>query len=322
MNITVIVCTYNRSRMLPRALESLARSCVSPSVQWEVLVVDNNSRDQTPKVVAEFMLRYPGRFRYLFEQQPGKSYALNAGIREASGEIVAFADDDVVVDEEWLERLAKPLLDGSWIGAGGRILPDWQHDPPRWLILEGRYALAPLAAFDLGMAAGELHEPPFGTSMAFRKDAFIKYGGFRTDLGPHPGSQIRSEDTEFGRRVLAAGERLWYEPSAVVYHPVPADRLRRSYFLEWWFDKGRAEIREFGLRPDVRRTASGVPLYLIRTLIKQLACWVVAIEPKTRFARKTAVWQKAGQIVEARRYTSGPASVPVTEAEPQLSRRT
>jgi glycosyltransferase involved in cell wall biosynthesis len=308
MNITVIVCTYNRCRMLPRALESLARSRVTSSVEWEVLVVDNNSRDDTPKVAAEFMLRYPGRFRYRFEEQPGKSHALNAGIQDATGEIVAFADDDVVVDERWLEQLTKPLLEGSWIGSGGRILPDWQHEPPRWLVLEGRYALAPLAAFDLGTEAGELHEPPFGTSMAFRKDAFTKYGGFRTDLGPHPDSQIRSEDTEFGRRLIDAGERLWYEPSAIVFHPVAADRLRRSYFLDWWFDKGRAEIREFGVRPDVRRTASGVPLYLIRTLIKQLVRWVVTVEPKTRFARKTAVWQKAGQIAEARRYTTGTAS--------------
>src|SRR5262249_47968916 len=152
MNITVIVCTYNRCRMLPKALESLARSRVGRSVEWEVLVVDNNSRDETSKVVAEFMLRYPGRFRYLFEEHPGKSYALNAGIRDAAGAILAFADDDVVVDEQWLEQLAKPLFEGSWIGSGGRILPDWQHEPPRWLVLEGRYALAPLAAFDLGTA--------------------------------------------------------------------------------------------------------------------------------------------------------------------------
>jgi len=294
--------------MLSRALESLARSRVASSVEWEVLVVDNNSRDDTPKVAAEFMRRYPGRFRYLFEGQPGKSHALNAGIQDATGEIVAFADDAVVVDERWLEQLTKPLLDGRWIGSGGRILPDWQHEPPPWLVLEGRYALAPLAAFDLGTEPGELHEPPFGTSMAFRKDAFTKHGGFRTDLGPHPDSQIRSEDTEFGRRLLDAGERLWYEPSAIVFHPVAADRLRRSYFLDWWFDKGRAEIREFGVRPDVRRTASGIPLYLIRTLIKQLVRWVVTVEPKTRFARKTAVWQKAGQIAEARRYTTGNAS--------------
>ena len=71
---------------------------------------------------------------------------------------------------------------------------------------------------------------------------FEKYGGFRTDLGPRPGSEIRSEDTEFGWRLLAAGERLRYEPSAVVYHSVSGESASdKQYFLAWWFDKARAE---------------------------------------------------------------------------------
>ena len=85
--------------------------------------------------------------------------------------------------------------------------------------------------------------------MAFRKEMFEKYGGFRIDLGPSPDSEIRNEDTEFGRRVTEAGERLRYEPSAVVYHDVPRQRLREEYFLRWWFDYGRAQISEDGKRP-------------------------------------------------------------------------
>ena len=87
MNITVILCTYNRCRTLEKALTSVAASALPLSIEWEVLVVDNNSRDQTRDVVEDFCTRYPGRFRYLFEPHQGKSYALNTGIREARGDV-------------------------------------------------------------------------------------------------------------------------------------------------------------------------------------------------------------------------------------------
>ena len=105
-----------------------------------------------------------------------------------------------------------------------------------------------LAGFDLGDKAGELHEAPYGTNMAFHKRMFEKYGLFRTDLGPSPNREIPrpNEDTEFGRRLIAAGERLYYEPSAVVHHPVPQERLTKRIFLAWWFDYGRARTREKG----------------------------------------------------------------------------
>lgn len=306
MHITVILCTYNRCRVLPKALTSIAASQLPDPVEWEVLVVDNNSKDATSDVVRDFAVKHPGRIRYLFEPRAGKSNALNAGIREAAGDILAFMDDDVVVEPTWLDRVTRPLREEQWTGCGGRILPDWTREPPRWLSLEGRYVLAPLAVFDLGPEPGELHEAPFGTSMAFRREAFERHGGFRTDLGPHPGSEIRSEDTEFGRRVLEAGERLWYEPSAVVYHPVPDARLQKNYFLAWWFDKGRADIREFGLKPDAKGAVAGIPIYLFRNLLMQVLRWATAFDARARFRCKSAVWQKAGQIVECRNRTASP----------------
>ena len=113
----------------------------------------------------------------------------------------------------------------------------------------------------LGPRAGALTEPPFGTNMAFQKEVFEKYGGFRTDLGPRPGNEIRNEDTEFGHRLLAAGERLRYEPSAVVYHSVSEDRIQKKYLLAWWFDKARADIRQFGIASETRWFVAGIPFY-------------------------------------------------------------
>src|SRR5690348_15508289 len=130
VDITVIVCTYNRCRDLAGALDGVAASRMPTSVTWEILVVDNNSTDQTREVVEGFDHRYPGRFRYVFEPRPGKSFALNTGIANARGEVLAFVDDDVTVEPTWLHNLTAELHDGKWAGAGGRILPPEGFKPP------------------------------------------------------------------------------------------------------------------------------------------------------------------------------------------------
>src|SRR5713101_723494 len=119
MKITAIICTYNRCQSLTKALESVAHSTVPKSSEWEVVVVDNNSRDETRKATEEFCRRYPNRFRYIFEPQQGKSYALNTAIREARGEVLAFMDDDVTVEPTWLRNLTSNLEGRKWSGAGG-----------------------------------------------------------------------------------------------------------------------------------------------------------------------------------------------------------
>lgn len=299
MNVTVILCTYNRAVTLRKALESVARSVVPDSIDWEVLVVDNNSRDKTRETAEEFCASYPGRFRYLFEAAQGKSHALNSGIRATGAEILAFMDDDVQVDCHWLHTLTGVFAHGPWTGAGGRIRAEEGFVPPPWMETHGRYALAPLAFFDLGPDAGETKEAPFGTNMAFKRDVFQKYGGFRTDLGPQPGSEIRNEDTEFGERLLAAGERFWYEPAALVYHSVPRERIRKSYFLRWWFDKARADVRQEGV--PQRLHIAGVPLFLFRSLAAWTVRWMLSFDPGKRFSAKLNVWKIAGTIQECRR---------------------
>lgn len=307
MTITVILCTFNRCRSLAKALDSVAASVLPDSVEWEVLVVDNNSRDQTREVVEEFCTRYPGRFRYVFEPQPGKSYALNRGVQQARGEILAFMDDDVTVAPTWLSDLTTVLHGTEWVGAGGRILPERAFSPPRWLALDGPYAMSGiLALFEQGDTPGKLRLPPYGTNMAFRKEMFAKYGGFRTDLGPSPGSEIRNEDTEFGRRLMNAGESLWYEPSAVVYHEIPRSRLRKAYFLTWWFDYGRAEIREADKRPTIRRIPRyylSIPNIALVHLTRRTFEWIAVRNPRERFYRKCMIWKVIGWLVETHRQT-------------------
>lgn len=298
MKVTVILCTYNRYTSLVKVLESAAVQSLPEPEDWEVLVVDNNSRDQTREVAESFCRRYPARFRYLFEPQQGKSHALNAGIRNAQGDVLAFTDDDVTFDPMWLQNLTASLRGTDWAGAAGRVLPQKAFSPPPWLAVKERHALGPLALFDPGTPAGELGEPPFGNNMAYRKGMFEKHGGFRIDLGPQPGSEIRSEDSEFGQRLLAAGERLRYEPSAIVYHEIPERRLQKQYFLDWWFDKARADIRASGIPADTRWRIDGIPLAFFRRLMVWTVRWLTAVAPSKRFSRKLNVWVLMGQILE------------------------
>lgn len=310
MDITVILCTWNRCESLAKALESLSHVRLSESVNWEVLVVDNNSNDNTRGVVARFSQHYPGRFRYLFEPKPGKSHALNAGIREAGGDVLAFVDDDVVVDEAWLGNLTGSLCDENpWAGAGGRTLLAESFLPPPWLALNGPYGMGGILAglFDLGGTPCELTQAPFGTNMAFRRSLFEKCGGFRTDLGPSPSRAVPrpNEDTEFGRRVMATGGRLRYEPGAIVYHQLPKDRIAKDYFLAWWFDSGRASVRERG----IPAYSWGIPrqhLWMIKalgTIVVSTLAWQITFRTEKRFHRKCWVWKTAGNISEM--YRSG-----------------
>jgi glucosyl-dolichyl phosphate glucuronosyltransferase len=303
MKISVILCTRNRCRSLEETLRSAAALKLPASDEWELLIVDNNSSDRTRDVANDFCRRLPRHFRYVLEPQQGKSTALNTGIRAAVGDVLAFTDDDVVFDAEWLGNLTAPLKNGEWAGVGGRTLPKGTASLPRWLPRDPRHGPAPLALFDRGPAPCELNETPFGNNVAYRKQMFLKYGGFRVDLGPRPGLQApqKGEDSEFGRRLLDAGERLRYEPSAVLYHEVPERRLQKSYFLDWWFDKARTDVRAFGTSAGVRWRVRGIPLACFRRLALWSLRWLTAVEPSRRFSNKLNVWITAGTILECYR---------------------
>jgi glycosyltransferase involved in cell wall biosynthesis len=302
VNITIILCTYNRCASLAKTLDCVAVQTFPEPVEWEVLVVDNNSRDQTRDVLEDFCARYPGRFRYLFEPRQGKSYALNAGISEARGDILAFLDDDVTVEPTWLQNLTSPLHDGRWAGSGGRILPMRGFVPPHWLALDGPYNLAgALCAYcDPGDVPSELKEPPYGANMAFRKEMFDRHGHFRTDLGPFPDSKIGFEDTEFGRRLIAGGERLRYVPSAIVYHEIDEKRVRKGYLLAWWFDLGRGSVRETG-----KSLSTAEVLKVLARVLLTTPRWVLIVHSQRRFYRKCRIWYEAGKIFESYHQSRG-----------------
>jgi glycosyltransferase involved in cell wall biosynthesis len=298
LQITIVLCTHNGAGSVSKTLQSLASQVLPSSVGWEILVVDNNSSDETPQVVEAFRLQHPERIRYLHEKQQGISHARNTAIRNARGEIVAFIDDDETAHVDWIHNLTANLHNGEWAGAGGRVLLPSSFTRPKWLSSRSAFIQGPLCSFDPEIEAGQMTDPPFGANMAFRKEIFERLGGFRTDLGRSGSNLLSNEDTEFGRRLMAAGLRLRYEPAAITYHSVKEHRLRRQYFLRWWFNKGRSDILEFGVQPKGPRFF-GVPLRLSRDIAIEMVRWTTAVAPSERFICVLKIWAYAGQGLES-----------------------
>jgi glycosyltransferase involved in cell wall biosynthesis len=299
MNISIIICTYDRCESLRRVLCDLNNLRLPEGTSCEVLVVDNNSKDDTRAVVEDFSKKRTDFFKYLFESRQGKSFALNKGISHAQGDIIAFTDDDVFIDSEWLAEIKQALDSYDCMGIGGKILPAWNCEKPRWFEEEGPHSLyAAVVKLDLGDELCELKSPAFGANMAFRRAAFQKYGLFREDLGPNPENLIRGEDSEFSWRLLRGGEKVMYLPTAIVFHPVEQKRVKKGYFQRWYFDYGRAMVRR-GHIPDGTKCFLDIPRYLLRILFEQTIKWMFCFQPKRRFGHKLQIYETAGQIVES-----------------------
>ena len=285
---TVLIATYNRAALLAETLDSLRQLRVRPGRAWEVLVVDNNSTDATRAVVEGRVAQFPVPLRYLFEGRQGRSSALNAGIAASDGEVIAMTDDDVIVDERWLDAACDVLLDkdGAIAYAGGPVEPIWEVDPPAWLDLTRGDLWGTIAIQDHGdrpFVYEEARRVPLGANMAARRSFFTAIGNFRADLGRSSGRLVLGQEVpELLTRARAAGLRGMYVPAMRVRHHIPARRLTRAYFRRWWFGKGVSRsgmdsvqpITELGV--DLRTTPHilNVPRYMYGTVLRDLAGWL------------------------------------------------
>ncbi len=214
--ISVIVCTHNRSASLKRTFEMFLRMPRSTGLQWELIVADNNSSDDTKKCVSVFSDLSGLDVRYVFEAKQGLSHARNAGLAAARGDIIAFTDDDVLPRSDWLTVISSEFsrYPGPGLIAGRVELAD-----PSLLATSIRTYpsrkefLCPSDAFNLFI----------GCNFAFRRSLLKRIGWFDENLGA--GSRFKSsEDADFFYRAWKAGEKMFYEPTLFALH----DHGRRS----------------------------------------------------------------------------------------------
>jgi glycosyltransferase involved in cell wall biosynthesis len=306
IRISVIICTYNRSESLKKTLSSLGGLSGLDSIDWELLVVDNNSSDGTREVVEEFISASGRNCRYLFEKKQGLSQARNRGIREAEGEVIAFTDDDVLLDPKWLTNLAEEFENDGVACVGGKILPSWEKPRPGWL--EGDL-LNILALLDLGEEKIRLSEPViWGANLAIRSSMFRQYGGFDTNLGRTEGKLYAGEETKFIRMLLEKGETVLYCPSILVHHCIPEFRMKKSYFRKWSFDKGELKGKMMG--DYQQKNLIGIPHHVLYETVQSSwkYLWRQVASPRLAFHEQLVLVHCLGFIAGRLRYRNTQAA--------------
>lgn len=290
MDVTILICTRNRDRLLGETLDVLAEVDVPRDWACEVLVVDNGSTDGTRALVTEREGSYPLPLRYLFESAPGKSNALNAGMAATSARVIACTDDDVRVTRDWLRAACTPLLDSS-AGVsytGGPVQPIWDSPCPDWFPRNPSNLWGTIAILDYGsrpFVFEDQQKAPLGANVAFRRDLIERLGGFIPALGRSTTRTLLGQELpEFLRRVKAAGASGLYVPEMEVFHHIPAARLTPAYCRRWWYGKGVSRARVDRVHPvtelgvDLRSTphVARVPRFMIGSAWRNLRRWAAA----------------------------------------------
>ena len=276
--ISVVVCTHNRAGVLAGSLLSLGEQTLDRS-DYEVIVVDNNSTDNTPAVVEDFRLRFPD-VRYFLEPQQGLSHARNRGWHEARGEYIGYIDDDSKAPPEWLE-VAKEVIDEQAPAAfGGPNYPFYNSRKPRWFKDEyGTHELGPQAR---ALASTEY---VYGMNVFFRRAVLETLGGFDPALGMRGKRIAYGEETAVLVRIRAEmpDEVIYYEPRLYVYHLVPARKMTWPWILRASWAGGRYSHRVLGEKSGWSKRCLAVVLALREVMVLGgvLSCGVFRRDRRT-----------------------------------------
>lgn len=264
MDLTVAICTRNRSAMLGNALDSLCRMNLPSGISWELIVVDNNSTDDTGRVIDKYKDALP--IRHEFEQTPGLSRARNRAIDSAQGSYIIWTDDDVLVDSEWLVAYAEAFRRHPDAAVfGGKVIPRLDEPVPAWLKETWPLVAGAFAYVDFGNDPIPItlkpRRLPFGANFAVRT---LEQRRFRYDiaLGLAPGKTLLGEEVTVIKSILTAGGKGSWVPTSIVHHCIPRERQTKEYIFRFYEALGRTLAYED--RQTAYRTFLGVPVWLWR----------------------------------------------------------
>jgi glycosyltransferase involved in cell wall biosynthesis len=266
VEVSVILPTYNRAGLLKGAIEALLSQDVD-AVMYEVIVVDNNSTDETRSVV-DAARRTSRNLAYVFEGRQGVSFALNTGVAASRGRVIALTGDDCRVARNWVRKIHETFERHPEIGfLGSRVVPHWNTAPPPWLTEEH---WAPLALTTYGGVCfytnSERQVCLLGK--AFRREALAAAGSFDPRLGRVKGGIGSTEDADMQRRLWNQGFQGMYAPDVIITADVQPERLTKGYHRRWHTGHGRhwARMRVPEFEPS-RAYIAGVPLHVFREMI-------------------------------------------------------
>jgi glycosyltransferase involved in cell wall biosynthesis len=301
--ISIIICTYNRGGYIRDNLHSLFQTNASPD-RFEILIVDNNSTDNTHAVIKEAAAGHPAfNLKYIKETKQGTSHARNRGIQEASSPIFLFLDDDII---------APPQFIPAWIaffkkhpeasGAGGKINVQFDDPRPPWM----SYFLMPLLGYHNhgnSMKEYKAGNFPFGGNMAFRREVFERYGNFHTELGRIGAVKMTSFEKEFYHR-LGGSETICYVPDAYLYHRVSKRRLTKDAIKKQALGLGKSTALQMERAP-LSKKARQIGIETFKSLVTGILSigYTLALQPsKAEMLIKFRWWIWRGYTTETQKH--------------------
>ncbi|MBW4479706.1 MAG: hormogonium polysaccharide biosynthesis glycosyltransferase HpsE [Tolypothrix brevis GSE-NOS-MK-07-07A] len=262
LDFTVAIPTYNGESRLPELLERLQNQICTEKLLWEIIVVDNNSSDNTAKVVQAYQENWQCAYplKYCFESQQGAAYARKRAVQEAKGQLIGFLDDDNYPASNWVTAAYDFAQKHPKAGAyGSQIHGDFEVEPP-----ENFHKIACFLAITERGDEPHIYQPkmkmlPPGAGLVVRKQAWCENVPQQPVLN-HKGREagLASEDLEVVLHIQLGGWEIWYNPEMYVYHKIPAWRLQREYLILLFRCVGlsRYHLRMLRTKPWQRPLAS------------------------------------------------------------------
>ncbi|TFI54453.1 glycosyltransferase [Mastigocladus laminosus UU774] len=238
IDFTVAIPTYNGAKRLPELLERLRNQLDTENFSWEIIVVDNNSSDDTVKVVQSYQENWPSRYplKYCFEAQQGAAYARKRAIQESQSELIGFLDDDNYPTYNWVAAAYAFHQNHPQAGAyGSQIHPDWEVEPPaNFQRIAPFLAITERGNLPLLYLPYKKLLPPSAGLVVYRK-AWLESLPQETILtGRVTGNMLTSEDLEVLCYIQKSGWEIWYNPEMEIYHKIPHSRLKREYLVPFF----------------------------------------------------------------------------------------
>lgn len=238
--ISVIICTYNRKELLKKVIDNVVNQTID-KLRYEIVIVDNGSRDGAQKLISSWQSKYKKpRIVFLQEKRLGLGYSRNRGLGKATGEYIAFLDDDVSVDKDWLETILGCFREVKVepFAVGGQIYPRFKFKKPLWF--KDKYAAVSFGEVARYLKKGESFS---ASNMIFRKKILGSFGGFNTQVGMKGDFISVGEETSIFEKIwdkYGDGKFFYYCPNIIVYHYISSYKTKISYQLKRYFAAGQA----------------------------------------------------------------------------------
>ena len=242
INISVVICTYNRAAYIQDAMDSLYHQTIDRKL-YEIIVVNNNSSDNTIQVCEDWISKHPdASYAFYNEHKQGASFARNTGAAAAKGNLLCFMDDDAIAEADYLERIIHFFEEHPDAGGlGGRIIPKYIPEEPKWM---SYYVSSMVGNFDYSptVSVFSANKYPLESNMIIRKKDFDAINGFNVDLPGVVGTlRIGGEGKDFFFRLKDLGRVIYYDPAIKVQHVVETSKLTKEYMYRVASGMGRGE---------------------------------------------------------------------------------